>query len=212
MYGPELEGSVKTAGVSERPSRNRSGTRGSHVPGEPGIWVLLFGDITIFTVLFSVYLAHRGHNKELFAASQEHLNRTLGAVNTLVLLSSSLLVVFAARALRDQRLRHLASRLTVAGVAVGTCFVAIKAVEYTEKISAGISPSTNDFYMYYFALTGLHLAHVVVGLIVLTVLSRLAARPEPSATHIAFFEGGACFWHMVDLLWLVIFPLIFLVR
>ena len=97
------------------------------------------------------------------------------------------------------------------GVAVGTCFVAIKSVEYSEKISAGITPGTNDFYMYYFALTGLHLAHVVIGLVVLTVLSRLA-KAEPSSTHIAFFESGACFWHMVDLLWLVIFPLIFLVR
>ena len=62
------------------------------------------------------------------------------------------------------------------------------------------------------AVTGLHLAHVIIGLIVLTVLSTLAGKPEPTRTHIAFFEGGACFWHMVDLLWIVIFPLIFLAR
>lgn len=201
-----------TAGVLECASPNSSGARPHHVPGEAGVWVLLFGDIIMFTVLFTVYLNQRGHNKELYAASQEHLNRTLGAVNTLVLLSSSLLVVFAARALRSQRLRRLAAPLTVAGIAVGMCFVVIKAVEYSEKISVGITPGTDDFYMYYFVLTGLHLAHVVLGLVVLTVLSRLAAKPEPSPTHIAFFEGGACFWHMVDLLWLVIFPLVFLVR
>jgi nitric oxide reductase NorE protein len=61
-------------------------------------------------------------------------------------------------------------------------------------------------------LTGLHLAHVVIGLIVLSVLSRLAAKPAPTPTRIIFFEGGACFWHLVDLLWIVIFPLLFLVR
>jgi nitric oxide reductase NorE protein len=102
--------------------------------------------------------------------------------------------------------------LTLGGVLVGACFVGIKAFEYHEKIAAGITPSTNEFFMYYFVLTGLHLAHVIIGLIVLTVLSTLARKPEPTTTHIAFFEGGACFWHMVDLLWIVIFPLIFLVR
>jgi nitric oxide reductase NorE protein len=183
-----------------------------HVPGEPGIWVLLFGDMLVFTILFAVYLQRRGQNEELFAQSQEALNRTFGAVNTLVLLTSSLFVVFAVRTLRSERWRHLAGRLTVAGVAVGACFVLIKAVEYHEKIAAGITPNTNEFFMYYFVLTGLHLAHVIVGLGVLLALSRLARKPAPTRTHIAFFEGGGCFWHMVDLLWIAIFPLLFLVR
>jgi nitric oxide reductase NorE protein len=183
-----------------------------HVPGEPGIWVLLFGDMLVFTVLFTVYLHQRGIHPELFAASQGALNRTLGATNTLVLLTSSILVVFATRALRRPELRYLARRLTLGGALVGSCFVVIKAFEYHEKIAAGITPSTNEFFMYYFVLTGLHLAHVIIGLVVLTVLSTLARKPEPTKTHIAFFEGGACFWHMVDLLWIVIFPLVFLVR
>jgi len=102
--------------------------------------------------------------------------------------------------------------LTLAGAAVGSCFVIIKVIEYHAKVAAGLTPSTNEFYMYYFVLTGLHLAHVIIGLIVLTVLSRLARKPAPTRTHIAFFEGGACFWHMVDLLWLIIFPLFFLVH
>ena len=192
--------------------RNGSDAPRRHVPGEPGIWVLLFGDMLVFTVLFTVYLHQRGIKPELFAESQGALNRALGATNTLVLLTSSILVVFATRALRRPELRYLARRLTLGGVLVGSCFIAIKAFEYHEKISAGITPSTNEFFMYYFVLTGLHLAHVIIGLIVLTVLSTLASKPEPTKTHLAFFEGGACFWHMVDLLWIVIFPLIFLVR
>lgn len=187
-------------------------TRSGHVPGEPGIWILLFGDMVVFTVLFAVYLNRRGHVPTLFAESQTTLNRTLGAVNTLVLLCSSALIVLAALAFRDDQRRHLTPRLTLAGAAVGSCFVFIKLYEYHEKVTAGLTPSTNEFYMYYFVLTGLHLAHVVIGLIVLTVLSTLARKTEPTRTHIAFFEGGACFWHMVDLLWLVIFPLLFLVH
>lgn len=183
-----------------------------HVPGEPGIWVLLFGDMVVFMVLFAVYLNRRAQDKELFASSQDALNRSFGAVNTVILLTSSVLVVFAVRAMRSDRLRHLASPLVLAGVVVGAGFVVVKVLEYHEKIAAGITPSTNDFFMYYFVLTGLHLAHVVIGLAVLVALSRLARVAEPSRTQLAFFEGGACFWHMVDLLWIVIFPLLFLVR
>jgi len=183
-----------------------------HVPGEPGIWVLLFGDMLVFTVLFTVFLHERGAKPELFAHSQAALNRALGATNTLVLLTSSLLVVLASHAMRRPPLRHFARRLTLGGALVGACFVVIKGFEYHEKIAAGIAPSTNEFFMYYFVLTGLHLAHVIIGLAVLVVLSTVAGNSGPTRTHIAFFEGGACFWHMVDFLWIVIFSLIFLVR
>jgi nitric oxide reductase NorE protein len=210
-HRPHLAGRVKL--LADAPGENGQ-LRGTvrHVPGEPGLWVLLFGDVLIFTVLFVVYLDRRSLNPALFADSQNHLNRTFGAVNTLILLTSSMLVASAANAVRDKRLHHMAASLTIAGGAMGSCFVVLKAIEYHQKISTGITPSTNEFYMYYFALTGLHLAHVIIGLVVLTALSRLATKPEPTSTQIAFFEGGACFWHMVDLLWIIIFPLLFLVR
>ncbi len=195
--------------VKERMAMNRPER---HIPGEPGIWILLFGDMMVFTILFGVYLHARSKDVVLFAASQESLNQTFGALNTLILLTSSLLVVMAVRAFRSEQWRHLAIRLGAAGVAVGCCFVIIKAFEYHEKISAGITPTTNEFFMYYFVLTGLHLAHVIIGLLVLTVCLRLLRNPKPSATHISFYEGAGCFWHMVDLLWIVIFPLLFLVR
>lgn len=168
--------------------------------------------MTVFAVLFVVYLHARSKESVLFAVSQNSLNRTFGALNTLVLLTSSLLVVLAVKAIRSEQWRHLARRLTLAGAAVGCCFVVIKGIEYHEKIVAGITPSTNHFFLYYYVLTGLHLFHVAIGLAVLLVLSRLAGKPSPTGTTLAFFEGGACFWHMVDLLWIVIFPLLFLVR
>ena len=206
---PAESGTVEAAGTRGRMPQS---AKVHHVPGEPGVWIFLFGDMLFFAVLFAVYLHLRGENKELFATSQDHLNRSFGAVNTLVLLISSILVVFALRAFRSEQLRHMASQLTVAGAAVGVIFVIIKAIEYHDKFSAGITPSTNTFYMYYFVLTGLHLFHVILGLVVLTILSRLAKKPDPSPTQIALFEGGACFWHLVDLLWILIFPLLFLVR
>jgi nitric oxide reductase NorE protein len=195
-----------------RPPRRAATVRSRHVPGEPGIWILLFGDMVVFMVLFGVFLNRRGHDEALFAQSQAALNRTLGAVNTLVLLCSSMLIVLATLAFRSEQKRHLAPRLTLSGALVGSLFVVIKVYEYHEKVSAGLTPSTNEFFMYYFVLTGLHLAHVIIGLIVLTALTRLARKTDPTPTYVAFFEGGACFWHMVDLLWLIIFPLLFLVH
>jgi len=183
-----------------------------HVPGEPGVWILLFGDLGVFTTLFAVYLGNRGAQPELFAESQATLNRALGATNTLVLLTSSLFVVSAVRALRQGTSRRYAPRLIAAAIFCGLCFIAIKAFEYHDKLSHGLYPSTNKFFMYYFVLTGLHLAHVIIGIIVLSVLYTLAKKPVFTPTHLAYVESGACFWHVVDLLWIVIFPLVFLIR
>jgi nitric oxide reductase NorE protein len=193
-------------------SANQPDQPAGHVPGEPGVWILLCGDLSIFTVLFAAYLLRRGEDVGVFAQAQSTLNRTFGVVNTIVLLSSSLLVVFAVRAVRSHRWRYLAPRLMFCGAGVGACFVVIKAIEYHEIAGAGISPTTNEFFMYYFVLTGLHLAHVVVGLGVLSVLAILVRNEVLTRTHVAYVEGGTCFWHLVDLLWLVIFPLLFLVR
>jgi len=185
--------------------------RDRHIPGEAGLWILIFGDMTVFAVLFAVYLHNRGAQPVVFAKSQETLNRNFGAINTLLLLTSSLLVVLATRAVRGQARKH-APRLVAGAMACGLGFIVIKIFEYHDKISAGLTPSTNKFYMYYFVLTGVHLAHLVVGLVVLAVLGNLARKPELTSTNLMFFEGGACFWHMVDLLWIVLFPLLFLVR
>lgn len=183
------------------------------VPGEPGAWIFILGDMCVFAVFFSVYLIERGHDPGLFARSQEQLNRNLGALNTIFLLVSSLLVVLAVRAVRRDAHRHLAPYLFVGAMVCGACFVVVKAFEYHEKIAAGITPQTNSFFMYYFVLTGVHLFHLVFGMGVLTVLWRLTSSRDPLSRHkLAFVEGGACFWHMVDLLWIVLFPLLFLVR
>lgn len=181
------------------------------IPGEEGVWIFILGDISVFAVFFTVYLVERSKQVDLFVASQATLNKNLGAVNTVFLLISSLFVVLAVRAMRATQ-QMLAQRFIVGAFLCGVAFIIVKVFEYHEKIAAGEIPTTNSFYLLYFVLTGLHLFHLVIGLAVLTALWVLARRPEVSKNQWAFFEGGACFWHMVDLLWLVLFPLIFLVR
>jgi nitric oxide reductase NorE protein len=181
------------------------------IPGEVGVWIFILGDMSVFAVFFTVYLVERSKNKELFDVSQATLNKNLGAVNTIFLLVGSLFVVFAVHAMRSVR-RPLAERAIITAMLCGIAFVLVKVFEYHERIVAHQTLSTNAFYRLYFLLTGLHLFHLVIGLAVLTVLWSMTRKTELSNNQWAFFEGGACFWHMVDLLWLVLFPLIFLVR
>jgi len=181
------------------------------VPGEAGVWIFILGDMTVFAVFFVVYLVERSKNRQVFELSQQTLDKHFGAVNTVFLLISSLLVVLAVRAMRVAA-RHVAQRAIVGAFLCGIAFVIVKVFEYHERIAAHETPSTNGFYLLYFVLTGLHLFHLLIGLAVLIVLWSMTGRPALSTNHWAFFEGAACFWHMVDLLWLVLFPLIFLVR
>lgn len=186
--------------------------RGRPLPAEAGLWLFIFGDLVVFTLLFLVYLTYRRDETELFASSQQTLSINLGAVNTVVLLTSSLFVVGAVRATRAGN-RQLAPRLVLAAMACGVVFLSVKVFEYHDKLAADHTPASNYFYFYYFFMTGLHLVHVVIGLGVLTFLWRLTRRAdELSSLGMSSVEGSASFWHLVDLLWIVIFPLLYLVR
>ncbi|MCT7657073.1 cytochrome c oxidase subunit 3 family protein [Mycobacterium deserti] len=189
---------------------DQSPTRTRHVPGEPGVWIFLLGDMVVFGVFFATFMYQRSLAPELFDESRHTLSIGIGLTNTLVLLTSSLFVVTAIRAIRKSQ--RAAAQLLFAGALVcGLAFVGLKAVEYTVKVNEGHVPTQNDFYLYYFILTGLHLLHVLIGIAVLFLLFVQARRPELSATRMGVVEGGACFWHLVDLLWIVLFPLLYLV-
>ena len=182
-----------------------------HVPGEPGVWIFLFGDMVVFGVFFATFMYQRSMAPELFDESRHTLSIGIGLTNTLILLTSSLFVVTAVRAIRVSQ-RRVAQVLLAGALVCGLAFVGLKAIEYTAKVSQGHVPTQNNFYLYFFILTGLHLFHVLIGLVVLVLLLTQARHAELSPTRMALIEGGACFWHMVDLLWIVIFPLVFLVR
>jgi nitric oxide reductase NorE protein len=189
----------------------RSPIKTGHIPGELGVWVFILGDMVIFAVLFLTYLHYRGQQSDLFAASQATLSQNIGAAITVLLLFSSLLVVLALRAVRAQELA-IARALLLAAFACGVGYSALKVIEYHDKVSHHMTPATNDFYMFYFVLTGLHWFHLALGMVVLLVLFLICRRPELTARQLGFVEGGTCFWHMIDLLWIVLFPLLYLVR
>jgi nitric oxide reductase NorE protein len=180
------------------------------VPGEPGLWLFILADMTLFAVFFAITIVVRADEQTMFSASAAALHQGLGAANTLLLLTGSAFVALAVRATRRDA-AALAARLLALAICCALGFVALKAIEWADLLSNGHSVSSNDFFALYFMLTGMHLVHVLVGtgaLIVIRrrVLQRAAARFEPQIV-----EGAASYWHMVDLLWLVLFPLLYLI-
>jgi nitric oxide reductase NorE protein len=207
---------VDAAGVAPRGSPQSVAHEQSarHVAGEEGLWVLLLGDMLIFALFFGTLVVTRADQPDVFHAGQQTLHPWLGITNTLLLLTGSILVVQGVRAVRNANGR--AAGLFGGALACGLGFAGIKAVEYSLLIRQGHAAGSNDFYMYYFIFTGIHLAHLTIGLVILGFLIRLArqspAGQAPSPSRVRLIECGGCYWHMVDLLWLVLFPLLYLVR
>lgn len=180
-----------------------------YLPGDHGMWFFIIGDLLIFGVYFVCYMVYRGQNQELFLHSQQFLNQGIGVANTVILLTSSLLVALATEAARDGKVRD-AFRLLVFAFVCGALFPVLKAVEWAPKMSAGHTPGENLFFMYYYVMTGLHLLHVLLGLCIMGFMLRnLKVASEPD---IKFIEIGAIYWHMVDVLWLVLLAVFYLMR
>lgn len=180
------------------------------IPGESGTWVFLFGDMVVFGVFFVTFMVERAKAPDVFDIARRTLHVGVGVTNTLVLLTSSLCVVIALGAIRSG-LRSIATTALFAAIGCGLVFIGLKVYEYVALVSAGHGAGANHFYLYYFILTGLHLLHVCIGVAVLALLVTQARRAELSATRLALVEGGACFWHLVDLLWIFLFALLYLV-
>lgn len=181
-----------------------------HVPGEAGIWVLVLGDMSVFGLMFVCFTWYRAQSLDLYLQSQATLDQAIGMANTLLLLTSSWFVAMAMAAVRQLR-RTQAARWLLAAFACGAGFIALKGVEYGAKLAAGVTLTSNEFFTFYYVLTGLHMLHVLIGMGVLALLWTRARRAATVDDRI-WMEGGATFWHMVDLLWIVIFPLLYLLR
>jgi nitric oxide reductase NorE protein len=184
-------------------------TTDARVPGETGIWVLILGDLAMFGLFFATFTYYRNQDLAVFQTARTALAPALGALNTVLLLTSSL---FLARGLNAYRNGAAAAgRLQVLlAWLLGLGFVIDKVIEYRGLGAQGLGPGSNDFFLFYFMLTGIHLVHVLIGLGVLWWVRTRMSRPDLTHANIGAVECGALFWHMVDLLWIVLFALLYL--
>lgn len=195
----------------ERPGQSaRDNT--PHIPGELGIWVFILGDMLMFSLFFIAYMVELRADVGLFNLSQQAVSVRLGTINTLLLLTSSYFVALAVSQIYKASDTAGRARLYFAlAWLCGLAFVVNKYMEWADKVEHGFTLTTNHYFIYYYVLTGVHLLHVLIGLCVLSYLWIVAGRP-PSERQFSTFETGATYWHMVDFLWLILFPLLYIIR
>ncbi|WP_346300736.1 cytochrome c oxidase subunit 3 family protein [Halomonas sp. BM-2019] len=175
----------------------------SALPGNPLMWVLILSEMLVFAAFFGLFAWLRAGEREVFDASQQLLDPVAGGLNTLVLLTSGLFAALAVQAIgRGERRR---CRQWLAGAfALGVVFCVVKVVEYADKLGQGLMPETNTFFTFYYLLTGFHFAHVLFGLGLIALVAWKLSHDN--------VETAAAFWHMVDLIWILLYPIIYLLR
>jgi nitric oxide reductase NorE protein len=190
---------------------DRPASRAPSLPGDVGFWTFIAADATLFALLFFQFSLDRSSHVSVFDEGQRALLVPLGAVNTVVLVTSSWLLASAVRA-AHQRNAPRATRLIAGTVLLGLVFAVLKVAEYHVELSSGHTISSSSFFMYYFIITGIHLLHLIVGVIALVVIGLRVRRDTGEPREQVILECGASYWHLIDLLWMFIFPLIYLAR
>lgn len=175
------------------------------------MWVFIMAELLVFGIFFLSYAFSRSQDVALFNASQTHLSRMSGAFNTLVLITGSYFVVQAVQAIKAGR-QDACVRWLAAALGSGAVFLINKSVEFAHAFSAGIRLSTNTFYMFYLSLTFFHFLHVILGMVILAAVLLKARAGGYSRSQHTGVETGASYWHMVDLVWIILFPLIYVLH
>lgn len=173
------------------------------LPGDLMLWVLIVSEVLVFGAALIAFLAVRATAPAVFLEGQAHLNATAGALNTVILVTSGML---AARALALRRSdERRAARLSLYGAAtLGIVFLAVKSMEYGAEFAKGIGIETSQFFTFYFLITGFHALHVLAGIAILLLIARWDS--------VRNIETGIAFWHMVDLVWVLLVPIIYLLK
>ncbi len=189
--------------------------------GRFGMWVFLASEILFFGGLFVAYLYGRTHWPHGFAVASRHTDVVLGTVNTAVLLTSSAAVALAVACEESATQRRWTARLLALTALLGAAFLAIKGIEYRAEwhehlfpgrdFALAGTPGAQQFFALYFVMTGLHGAHMIIGIAMLAVFAhgRRRARDWADARHV---EVAALYWHFVDLVWIFLYPLLYLVE
>ncbi len=179
--------------------------------GDLAIWFFILAELLAFGVFFAAYAFTRASNLELFITEQQALNRDAGALNTVLLLTASYFVVRAVQAAEATRAAQSA-RWLLAAIGCGAGFVAVKLAEYSTAFEQGVSLSSSPFHMFYLSLTFFHFMHVILGLVILAAMWNGARQGRYRPGDMNGLETGAAYWHMVDLVWLILFPLVYVIN
>lgn len=190
------------------------------VGSKMGMWVFIFTEILFFGGLFIVYSVYRSMNPEHFHTGALELNTFIGTLNTVILLISSMTIAMSITALQKGD-KKLSLALIGFTILVGLVFLVNKYFEWSGKAHHGLIPGTDHmksldhghilFFSLYFFMTGLHALHIIVGVVLLTVVFVMVKKGTLNKDNFALLENGGLYWHLVDLIWIFLFPLFYLI-
>jgi len=185
-----------------------------------GMWLFLLSEILLFGGLFLLYSSYRYKNPLDFHLAAWELNRVLGTINTLILITSSLFMALSIFSIQKGN-RKLSILLLLVTVFLGLLFLSVKYVEWTAKIEHGLYPNSPRllgrskgevlFFGLYYSMTGLHGLHVLVGISILSVMLVLMMRGKINENRFVPLENSGLYWHLVDIIWIFLFPLFYLI-
>jgi nitric oxide reductase NorE protein len=178
-------------------------------PGGILMWIIIFLELITFGMAIVSFVYFGKQNSELYHQSRLQLNTTFGAINTFFLLTSGYFMANAVHQFKENNIQKSSFyfKLTMLG---GFLFIILKSIEYYHKIEAGISLDTNIFFSFYWMLTGFHVIHVIIGLVILS-WTNYGMNKKNSDTTIEDIEACGAFWHLCDLIWLLLFPVLYLI-
>ena len=197
-----------------------SGHNRDDVSSKMGMWLFLFTEVLLFGGLFLVYLIYRFMYPEEFLRANYELDVVIGTINTIVLLISSMTIAMSITAIQKGN-KKLALTLLWITIAAALTFMVNKYFEWTAKFNHGIYPGSETllnadagqilFYGLYYVMTGLHGLHVIIGMVMIAVLMRFTSKRIVTHDNYVKLENTGLYWHLVDIIWIFLFPLFYLI-
>lgn len=178
-------------------------------PGGILLWIIIFLELITFGAALIAMVVYGKQEPEIFHESRLLLNVSFGTINTVFLLTSGFFMAITVHEIKENQ-KQKAQKYLLITMLFGILFLILKAIEYNTKLNAGLDMGYNTFFTFYWMLTLFHVIHVIVGLVILTSVF-FGIKKENSTTTIVDIEASAAFWHMCDLIWLLLFPVIYLI-
>lgn len=180
-------------------------------PGGILIWIILTVEIATFLMAIIVFMNTRSSQIEVFNVAQTNLNATLGTLNTIILITSGYFMARTVSSIKENENKK-ANQFITFSIILGGLFLVIKSFEYYHKIDLGLTIRTNSFFSYYWFLTGFHFLHVLIGLFLLLGVKPSIKNETYNSSNFLDIESVATFWHMCDIIWILIFPVFYLMN
>lgn len=178
-------------------------------PGGILMWIIIYVELFTFGLAIAGLTFYGAQERVQFHQDSQQLNKLIATINTILLLTGGFLVAKAVHLVKHQQFEK-SSKFFLWAIVTGFGFLILKLIEYQEKLEIGLDMEYSTFFMFYWLMTGFHWIHVFVGIIILFFLRR-SVRQQKNNANMEDIEAGAAFWHMCDLIWLLIFPLIYLI-